>query len=227
MKVIIMKKLYLFLVTILMIPFAAFSQGEYLEKRQSGLGFTAGFSTNKDANAIGAGIGYSFNGIFDIGFSFARSTSEGRPEESASNISPSVNICLFKQNKYLPISISMGASYVKGSYSSDILDKYDLEMSSSGFVVGSKIFGKVKVFKNLFVMPLFGISYYSLTLKLEDEDGNSEKDDDSTIQINLGLPIIFDMKNINLKNLLIISPGISINEDYNTFFVDLTFVLPD
>jgi outer membrane usher protein FimD/PapC len=218
-----MKKLQLIILTAIFLPSIAFSQGEYLEKGQNGVGISAGFSTNKDANAFGAGVGYSFSGIFDIGFSYTRATSDDEPEISANNILPSVSIHLLKQNENLPISISFSAGYVKGFYSSEFLDEYDLDMSSSGFIVGGSIFGKMKINPNFSIMPSFGISYYSLTLKLEDQYGDYIDEDDSTTNINLGLPLLFDMNN----NLLVISPGVSINDDYNTFVVDLSFVFPN
>ena len=218
-----MKNLLILFFTIFIIPNTIFSQGEYLESGQKGLGLYGGFSTNKDENAFGVGVGYSFNGIVDIGFSYSKSTSDSKPEISVKNISPSISLHLFKQNETLPISLSIGANYVKGFYSFNNSDYSKLEMSSSGFIIGGKIFRKIQVGPNFSIMPSFGFFYYSLTIEFDYQGEDTRDVDGSMKNINLGLPFIFDMNN----DKFIISPSVSINDDYNAFVIDVSFIFPN
>ena len=218
-----MKKLLILFFTVSIIPSVVFSQGEYLEKGQNGFGISGAFLTNQDENAFGASVGYSFKGIFDIGFGYTREISDDEPKIYANNISPSISIHLLKQNETFPIALSIGASYVKGYYSSDFFDYYGFKLSSSGYILAGKIFRKIQLGSSFSIMPLVGISYYSLTLKAEIPSQPDRTEDDSATIFNLGLPLIFDL---NKKTMFVISPGLSINndKDYNTFVISLSFI---
>ncbi|MBD3196426.1 MAG: hypothetical protein GF317_15310 [Candidatus Lokiarchaeota archaeon] len=218
-----MARLCYYVFLFLLVPNIAFSQGRYIEKGQNGFGISGGFSSNKDAKGFGGNIGYSISGILDLGFSYSRSTTNDEPKIYSDDISPSINIHILKQSINVPISFSMGAKYIKSYYSGDFLDDYDLELNSSGFVIGGEIAGKIPIDKDFAVMPSFGISYYSYSAEIKDQYGNSAEDDDSVTDFIFELPLIFY---VGSKNLFCISPGLSMDEDYNTFFVNLSFIVP-
>jgi hypothetical protein len=125
---------------IMLFPFIAFlfttllfSQGAYLDRGQSGLGFGAYYSSSKDYSTMSGSAGYSISDIIDLGISAGKVFYDKKlaaKEVYAILLSPNIEIHAFKQNKDMPFSISFFVSYFYHSYISDALDQRRMHMVS-------------------------------------------------------------------------------------------------
>ncbi len=221
-----MKKLFISLVFVFLAVNVSFGQGVFLDKGVSGFGIGAGFGTNEDVTSFGGSVGYSFNGIFDIGLDINRFSFDQKllgDDLSAITISPSVAFHALKQNENIPVSISLGAGYDYQKYSNDALDALNIDMTGGFFSIGASIFGYFKVAPSMKIQPALGVTYVTGEMKLEDDAGNSETSDDNTTVFGLGISLVFV---ISHKNVLAITPRINFTEDNTSFVLNFSFILP-
>lgn len=206
---------------IMILPTLVLSQGQYLEKGQNGFGVRAGFGTNEDMNLLGVDVGYSYNGIIDIGIGYAKGTTKDEPKLSANMIHPLVSFYLLKQNDTMPLSFSAGVGYQKGFYSSDYFDNYDIKLTSSGFLLNGAIFTVVEL-GHFSVIPTISIGYESITMKTK-YSGSTHKEDESSTSMDFIVPIVFNVG----SNKFSFAPGLSIDDDNTTLILAFILVIPN
>ncbi len=215
-----MKSIYIYFITIL-IPSLLNAQGQYLEKGISGIDISGEYALNNDLNSFTIGLGYSFNGIFDIGFDYSNASLDNDDKLYINFYGPCLRFHVLKQSKVVPISFSFSASYLFGSYSGDYLKHNNLELSCTTFGTSGIVYGTISKGSLIEVMPEIGISYYKSNTKLEILNGESIDDDSWTTTLKIGVSLICK---INTQNSIIIIPGISIDENNTTALIGLNFI---
>lgn len=217
------RQVFFGLLLVVLISNIAFSQGDYLQRGQNGIGLNFGFSSNSDASGIGGNISYSASGVVDISISITSVTFDD-VDISAIAISPSLIFYAIKQEQgKFPISMAFGLGYERDSYSGDYLDQRDWEMNGNYFVFGFNIFGKINTNSLTTFQPFGSISHATGTTKVTDGLGNSDSEDDSTTSFGLGISMFFET---SPKSIIRIDPRISFTEDYTTFSITLGVILP-
>jgi len=200
-----------------------FSQGEYLDKGQSGLGFSWAYSSNKDASAIGALAGFSVYHVVDLAVS-ASSVSYvqklGGYDLSGVAISPSITFYALKRNEEEPISFSMTASYEHDSYSSMALDNANATMDAYGYSIGASLFGAIKLTPSMRLQPTVGATFLALSSELKELTGGTTSES-TTILIEAGCSFIIQF---DVKGLIVIEPSIGIDKQVTTFGVQAGYV---
>lgn len=218
-----MKFLYTIICELLFFT-SIFGQGAYLEIGQSGFGIGGGFSTNEDVTGIGANVGYSFKDILDFGIGVESYNFDEQllgEDLVATVISPSIIFYPFKQDDKLPISLAIGATYDWQTYSNDVLDDYNIDMTGNFISMGGSLFGYFKPSFSFRIQPSIGFSYVTGKMKVEDSNGNTESEQDDTTIFTLGLGLAF---NTTQSNIFVISPRVGINEGTTTFGLGLIFI---
>lgn len=218
-----MKSFYTVII-VLFLSSSVFGQGAYLERGQSGFGIGGRFSTNEDVTGIGGSVGYSVNGIFDFGIgveSFSFDQKLLGSDLSATVISPSITFYALKQNDEIPLSFAIGAGYDWQTYSNDVLDDFNIDMTGGFFSVGGSLFGYFKASESFRIQPSVGFTYVTGEVKLEDSNGNEETDKDDTTVFGLGIGLAF---NTSPKNIFVISPRVGISEGTTSFGIGLSFI---
>ena len=219
-----MKSLFTVLFMLSAVCSSIYGQGAYLERGQSGFGIGAGFSTNEDVTGIGGRVGYSVNGIFDFGIiveSFSFDQKLLGADLSATVISPSITFYAIKQNDEIPLSFAIGAGYDWQTYSNDVLDDFNIDMTGGFFSVGGSLFGYFNASESFRIQPSIGFTYVTGEVKLEDSNGNEETEKDDTTVFSLGLGLAF---NTSPNNIFVISPRVGISEGTTSFAVGLSFI---
>lgn len=212
-------------ITFLVIAVSVYGQGAYLERGQSGIDIGAGFSTTDDGNDYFWGnVGYSVSGIFDFGISVGRLNYDEKlfnSDLSATVISPNITVYALKQNDDIPLSFAIGAGYEWVSYSNDVLNDYNIDMTGWAFSVGGSLFGYFQASNSFRIQPSVSFSYVTAEIKLEDSYGNEESEKDDTTVFSLALGLAF---NTSPKNILVISPRVGISENTTISGVVLSFI---
>ena len=200
------------------------SQGSFLEIGQSAFSIGGGFSSNKDVTGFGGSVSYSVSGIFDFGvsidhFSFKQQLlDEG---SSATVISPSIAFYALKQNEDNPFSFAIGAGYEWQNYSNDVHDEYNIDMTGSFFSIGASLFGYYTQSIYMRIQPSISFTYVTGEIKVKDNNGNEETEDDNATVFGFGLSLGFD---ISPKNIFAITPRVSYSEGTSSFGLGLAFI---
>jgi len=128
----------------------------------------------------------------------------------ATGISPYLEIHALKQTDIIPISLTIGGSFSKISYSADFLDDYGCEMKGTGFSFGGLIYGSMMLSPNANLIPMVAIVYSYWETKIEDSYGASISDDSESLTFKAGFSVDFITPT---SNIFFISPNISIDDD--------------
>lgn len=218
-------KTFYSVIIVFLLSTSIYGQGAYLDRGQSGFGFGASISTNKDATGIGGSVGYSFSGLFDFEIGVGRYSFDQKlfgEDLSATVISPNVTFYALKQNEDLPLSFAIGAGYDWQTYSNKVLDDNNIDMTGGFLSVGGVLFRYFQASNSFRIQPSVGFSYFTGEQKVKDNKGNETTEKDDTTVFSLALGLAF---NTSPTNVFVISPRIGISEGTTSFGVALTFIL--
>ena len=173
---------------------AVYSQSAFLPEGNSGFGFSGGYSTDENTHGVGVGVAFCFSGIVDVGIDFTNG--EAKDDSiSAIILSPFIRVFLLRQKGTMPISFSLSADYVAGTYDNDVIDEFGLDVTSAGISIGGTIYKKFDVSPSFSIMPTVRVAYYTYTLSLEDPSGffPNEEGKFSIPSLGAGLSLIADI----------------------------------
>jgi hypothetical protein len=209
----------------LFISISVFGQGAYLEKGKNGFGIGAGFSTNEDVAGIGGSIGYSVYDFFDFGIGVSSYSFDQQllgSDLSTTVISTSITSYPLKQNDEIPLSFAISVGNNWQTYSNDVLDDNDIDMTGDFFSIGGSLFEYIQVSNSFRIQPSVSFSYVTGETKIKDSYGNKESEEDDTTVFGLGLGFAF---NTSSNNIFVITQRVSISKGTTSFGVGFTFIL--
>lgn len=202
------------------------AQGMFLDKGTSGFGFSGSYQTNEDVSGYALSAGGSAKGTIDLGMSIGRLSYDEHllmDDLKATAISPFFRVHAIKQSESVPFSFSVGVSYAWYSYSSDILEKTEVEMKGSAYSFGGSFYSTIPMSSSLEMIPTVGIAYSEAKLELENDFGETVSADGDATTYSFGLNLSFRLPE-NRK--FIIGPGASVNDENTTFTFGIGFVFP-
>ena len=217
------KKLLLIAVLLMISAAAAFAQSVFIEKGENAFGGGALFSFASDTFESGGQLGYSFDGIFDIGLyvGAGKVDDDTMGDTGYFGIAPGVEYFFIKQNDEYPVSFSADFSFNYVSFYSDDLDTLDWDVSSSGYSIGANVYYEYVMSEKISVIPSFGLEMIYANVKIEPAGGSSIEDDETNMGISLAVPFKIKMK----ENFLITVPvGISIVDGESMFMVGVNSI---
>ncbi len=211
-----MKSLLFTVLMVFIISGSSQGQGAFLDFGKSGVGFGLGFASNDKANTLSGEIGYSIKGIFDIGISGGYSPVKHRDMYSL-YYAPNVTLYALKQNENTPLSIAVGASYIKQEiyytansdyfYNSGNSDSYN----NSFYIIDVSFFKYFSPSPGFKIQPLLGLSYTSSPNDYED----------GMFSYGVSASFIFDASSTNI---FAINPMLVFNENSTTIGISLILI---
>jgi hypothetical protein len=218
------KALVLFVGLFVLSAPAAFPQGNFLKKGQSGLGFSGAYAVNSSASGITGTASVALGGIFDLAFGlgWADYGSEDLPGLRATTLSPELRAHVIKQNSSRsPISLSLSVGHARDNFRSPDLDEAGYTYKANSLFVGATVSRDVRLSAKAFVQPYVGLTHTSTTYTLIDDLGRMFSDKGGIASFTAGLPLVYAF---SWRTLLVVQPGLTLNKDATTFAVSLGLV---
>jgi hypothetical protein len=188
------------------------SQAVLLDKGQSGLNIGVQYFGVNTVSSVGTGIGYSPNGLLNIGLTISKASFENVDNYGEFSISPYLQYFFIKEDYDIPLSVSATVGYVRTTDTGRFLQDFGVDL------IGNSFYGSLLMIKNFDasdkfrILPYLQTSYISTRATLTD-GRNSEST--TTDAFNVGLGFIGAIK-VN-ENYFNISPAL-IFEKNNTGF---------
>jgi hypothetical protein len=204
---------------------AAFAQGNFLKKGQSGLGLNGAFITNSDASGIMGTAVVALGGIFDLGFGVGRAAyddSQVLADLKATTLSPELRAHVIKQNSSKsPVSLSLSIGHSRDNFSSPDLDAVGYTFKANSLVVGATVYRDVRLSRRALIQPAVGLTHTSTTFKLTDNLGQTLSDKGGIVTFQVGLPLVYTF---SWRTLVVLQPGLTLNKDTTAFAVSIGLV---
>jgi hypothetical protein len=202
-----------------------FSQGDYLERGQSGIGLGSQYSSSKNYSAIDGSASYSILGIVDLGVSVGRayfSKKLASKDISANDIVPGIEIYAIKQNNNIPLSFSFFASYDYHEYVSDALSQRGLRMNWNGYSIGPSIYNNIEASETIKIQPSIGVVYSSGKSELKDDYGHSESNKSKDTYYRLGVSLFSQFETTNI---FVLNSVLYFHKYYATFGIGVGIII--
>ena len=193
-----------------------YPQGSILERGQSGFAIGGGYSSNDEISGVGGGIGYSFNGLLDIGLSYDKFDFKEKLagyDLTGTSFSPYIAYQVIKPDQPNKLAFSISASYETNSFDSEALDILNWEMEANALSFGGDLYLKMPINESTFIQPAAGITYISAKGTVKDSYGNSETDETTSTVYSAGIRLVFKTSSTMYIHF---RPGVSINKDVTT-----------
>jgi hypothetical protein len=205
---------------------AAFPQGNFLKKGQSGLGLNGAYVTNSSASGYSGTAGVALGGIFDLSFGAGHAVFDSVEfgDLTSNFLKPELRAHVIKQNSSTsPVSLSLSIGYAKDDFASPELEPADIgAMRTSSFILGATVYRDVPLSGRLYLQPYVGVSHTSTTFKVTVEStGATWSDKDGLAAFLVGLPVVYSFSE---RALLVLEPGLTFDKDATTFAVSLGLV---
>jgi hypothetical protein len=203
---------------------AAFAQGNFLKKGQSGFGLTGAYSSSSSIQGFTGIAGISFGGTFDLSLGVERAAVDatGLADLKATAIAPQLTFHIIKQNSARsPVSVAFSIGYGYNKYSSPDLDAVSYTMWDQVFSIGVMLYRDVPLSEKIYLQPLIGGGYTNSSLKLKNAEGLTLSNEDYAWSFSAGLPVVYGISD---RTLLVLEPGLITDKNATTFIVSLGFV---
>jgi len=218
------KRASLFVALFAFLTAAAFPQGNFLKKGQSGLGFSGAYAANSSASGFTGTTGVALGGIFDLAFGlgWASYGSEDLTDLKATSLSPELRAHVIKQNSSRsPVSVSLSVGHARDNFRSPDLDEAGYTYKANSLFVGGTVSRDVRVSAKAYLQPYVGLRHTSTTYTLIDDLGRMFSDKGGIASFEAGLPLVYAF---SWRTLLVVQPGLTLNKDATTFAVSLGLV---
>jgi hypothetical protein len=136
-------------------------QALLLEKGQSGTNIGIGVNGISNATSVYFDVGYSPNGKLNIGIGLGKSSFDKINNYGEFFIIPYIEYYFIKQDKNIPLSVSIDASYQRTTDTGGLLEDQNLELKGNHFRGGINLAHNIDVSKTFRLLPFGSISYAS------------------------------------------------------------------
>lgn len=135
----------------------------WLQRGVSGLGASATFSANNQGTAYGVDAGYSYQGFldFDLNATYYSYDTDHQvfTDQRVYGIGPTIQYHPLKQDKDMPVSVSLGVGFQKIFFSSDMLDQLDGSIDAWNLGVNGSVYHFFRLGENTGVIPSVGLTF--------------------------------------------------------------------
>jgi hypothetical protein len=205
---------------------AAFGQGNFLKKGQSGLGLSGAYATNSSASGYSGTAAVTLGGIFDLSFGAGHAVFDSADygDLTSNSLTPELRAHVIKQNSSKsPVSLSLSIAYAKDDFASPELEPAGIgAMWTNSFIMGATVYRDVPLSGKLYLQPYVGVTHTSSTFKLTVvSTGVTWSDKDAMVSFNVGLPLVYAL---SLRTMLVLQPGLTFDKDATTFAVSVGLV---
>jgi hypothetical protein len=210
----------LFFVSVL----AAFPQGRFLRRGQTGIGLAGAYVASSDANGFTGTAGVALGGMFDFSLGVGHAAISGTElaDLEATSLEPELTIHIVKQNSSnSPVSLSFSVGYAQDKYSSPDLDAVGFTMRAGSFMLGAAVYRDVPLGRRLYLQPFAGSSFAGTKLKITNDLGETRSGKEDVWSFSAGLPVVYGFSD---RTLLVLEPSLVTNKNATTFAASLSLV---
>ncbi len=206
-------------------PSAASAQvSVWLQKGISGVGASAGITHSDGSTGLQIQGGYSYEGFIDLALTLGRQdlSTDATPDLIGYEVKPTLEYHPLKQTKEMPISLSLGAAYGRGFFSSDQLSDAGISLSAWNFTLASFVYRFIRITERVGVIPTFGAGwvYNSSTASRAGIDMTAT---DDGLRVLLGANLaVLDQGN----HIWGVAPSLSFGHGPTAFGIAVNFVAP-
>jgi len=180
---------------VISVPVVAHAQSHLFGDGQNGAGLAANLESGEDYTMVGATFGFTVNGRIDFGLSFGRASfdeSEFGEDFSATQFAPYANATIVRPTSQSPVGVIIQGAYGKTSFSGDVLDFQQWDLSSVGLSAGGVLYLELEASPEVKVYPALGVGYSSVTTTLEDQANNSTDEEVTDTLFSGGVTLLFN-----------------------------------
>lgn len=213
-----------FLVLFCFAASAAFAQGNFLKRGQSGFGLAGAYATNSQANGFSGTAGVSLGGAFDFSLGVGHATFPGAEiaDLEATTFEPGLTVHVIKQNSSTsPVSLAFSIGYAHETYSSPDLDAADITMRTDSYMLGVTVYRDVPLGRRLYLQPVLTGGYRNDSFKVTIGGGQTGTAEDDVWSLRVGLPLVYGLSE---RALLVLDPGLATDKNNTTFTAALSLV---
>ncbi len=149
------------IISLLFIATISNGQALLLEKGHSGTNIGIGVNGISNATRVYFDAGYSPNGKLNIGIGFGKSSFDKINNYGEFFIIPYIEYYFIKQDRNIPLSVSIGASYQRTTDTGGLLEDQNLKLKGNHFSGGINLAHNIDVSKSFRLLPFGSISYTS------------------------------------------------------------------
>ena len=196
----------------------------WLQKGVSGVGASVGVSHSDGDTGVQLEGGYSYEGFLDLGLILGRHdvSSDAIPDLVGFEVEPTIEFHPLKQNKEMPISLSIGAAYGRSFFSSDQLSALGISASGWSFTLASFAYRFFRLTERVGVIPTFGAGWvYNSSTASRDGIDMTATDDGLRVLIGANLALLD-----HANHIWGIAPLLSFGHGPTSFGIAVNFVAP-
>jgi hypothetical protein len=195
------------------------AQTQFLDGNASGFGVNVGLINGEASTGFGGEVSLSSNGLFDLGVGLNRYSIDdeemGLTELSALGVAPRVNVHLMRQSKAVPFSVMATGSYEWVSYSGDLLDDLDVDMTGASYDFGGALYTRFALNPVLDLVPSVAVRHVENKIETEDALGAAVSRDDTGTTFSVTPSLGFKLGPVNILNL---NPTLEFGDNRETKF---------
>lgn len=155
----------------------------WLQKGTSGAGAAAVFAYNEDQTTYGGNFGYSIRGFLELAITVAFLTfpNDGElPDDLVGlALAPRIELHPLKQGPGMPVSVGLGGGITGFGYSSEELDRMNVELRGNNINADASIYRFFKLASRFGVTPSLGAGYVRSSVTLTQGSSETTDTDDS------------------------------------------------
>ncbi|HUI28867.1 MAG TPA: hypothetical protein VLX91_01530 [Candidatus Acidoferrales bacterium] len=211
-------------ILMILLPAAAFSQGQFLNKGESGFGVDAAYTSNKDASGFGGSMVYSIKGIIDIEASFSQVSLNQQPYKvSGFAVSPHITAYMKTHSSANRLFGSISMAYETDWYSSDGSGFYPMPVSGSNYSFGFSVSADLYSRAAVYCQPSLGVVYF---FGKSETAGYFSRETIGTqgIVFSGGISVVFKTSRMNS---FAIGPAVAVYKALTSFSISAAFVFGD
>jgi hypothetical protein len=160
----------------------------WLQKGVSGAGAAGVFAYNEDQLTYGINGGYSFGGVveLDLTIAYLDFRQESLPDDlKGAAVAPRVELHPLKQSSSMPISVGIGGGITGFGFSSDELERMNIEIESYNINGDVAVYRFFKLSSSVGITPALGGGFVhsELTVKQSGREDTTSTDDAFAFQV--------------------------------------------
>lgn len=178
---------------------AAYSQGQYLKKGESGVGLSSTFQFDENAKGFELTPAYSFMGYVDIMGGYIKAFYEDEipdgnwilREISADGYGAGISIHALKEDEKVPLTLSLKLLFMHTSLDSKAFDSFGMEVfgNTLGFALAAS--KRLVISSGMFLVPELAYTFGKTTAEIKFSDplmgsDQKEKSNDWHMGLDLG-----------------------------------------
>jgi len=200
----------------------ASAQMKFMNDGQSGIGLGASYLDGDGFSGFGGTASYTVRGSWDLGLdvnwlSLDEETSGSNAKATA--VTPWFALGLIRPKEASKFGAELKVGYEMDSYSSDVFDELDVDMSGSALIGAASLYMRLEGSPTMLIYPEVSLGYMTGTMTFEEADGTETDTDLDEVVYGASVSFLFNQK-------VRVTPAFMSVDDNNTWMLTVGLVMP-